>query len=166
MNTVRRIWRASFTHRWHTNYDLCDTRDPVHGHQGRVVLLVLGLFPQASRQLLVAAATHDQGECKAGDGPYDAKKEYPGYKEILDTIEADELYDQGLDYQADLWPEDKDRLRLCDWLDAWLWMMRHARHLYARSDWQAQLRDTRRLAETLGVGAEVDGLIDEEVNVR
>lgn len=166
MNTVRRIWRASFTHRWHTNYDMCDTRDPVHGHQGRVVLLVLGLFPHASRRLIIAAATHDQGECKAGDGAYDAKGEYPELKSLLDAIEADEMYDQGLDYQPDLSPDEAKALKLCDWLDAWLWMMRHARHLYARTDWQAQLRETRRLAETLGVGMEVEDLIAEEASQR
>lgn len=166
MNTVRRIWRASFTHRWHTNYDLCDTRDPVHGHQGRVVLLILGLFPNASRRLLIAAATHDQGETKAGDGPYDAKKEYPEYAALLRGIEADEMYDQGLDYQPGLNAEEASALRMCDWLDAWLWMMRHARHLYARHDWQAQLKETKRLAETLGVGTEVDELTAEEASQR
>lgn len=166
MNTVRRIWRASFTHRWHKNYDLCDTRDPVYGHQGRVALLVLGLFPNASRRLLIAAITHDQGECKAGDAPYDLKKEYPEYAEFLRTIEADEMYDQGLDYKPDLTPDETSALKMCDWLDSWLWMMRHARHLFARADWQAQLRETKRLAEKLGVGTEVDELIAEEVSVR
>lgn len=163
MNRILRIWRASFTRRWHQNFDLCHTADPVGGHQGRTALLVLGLFPKASRALVVAAVTHDQGEVASGDMSFDAKKRFPDLAETLWMVEGEEIEEQGLAGYDNLQPKEFKALKLCDWLDAWLWMMRHARHLYARSDWQEQLRLCRRSAEDLGVGAEVEAMIDAEV---
>ena len=52
MNPTLRAWLASATRRWHTNPDLCDTHDPVAAHQGRVALLLLSIYPDASRTLL------------------------------------------------------------------------------------------------------------------
>lgn len=163
MNRILRIWRASFTRRWHQNFDLGHTDDPVGGHQGRTALLVLALFPECSRQLLAAALTHDQGEMAAADVSFDAKFNNPALKELLDGVEAGERDRQDMSYCDNLSSREEKILKMCDWLDAWLWMMRHARHLYARSDWQAQLRWGLEQAEQLCVVAEVQGLIDAEV---
>lgn len=137
MNQTLRAWRASFTRRWHTNPDLCDTTDYVAGHQCRVALLILSLFPDASRALLCRALTHDQGEVAAGDMPHNAKTKYPEIGVAVALVEAQEIGAQGF-----AWPElaqdEQHILKLCDHLDAWLWMMRHARHLARRDDWAAR----------------------------
>ena len=161
-NKTLRAWRASFTRRWHTNPDLCDTVDYDAGHQGRVALLLLSLFPDVSRSLLIEAIIHDQGEVAVGDIAYDVKRTRPLIKAEADLAESTEIAAQGLPLCC-LTVREARMLKLCDWLDSWLWMMRHARHLYARADWQDQLARGIRDAEWLGVGPEVQAVVDAEV---
>ena len=161
MSKTLRAWRASFTRRWHTNFDLCDTLDYDCGHQGRVALLVLSLFPDASRTLLCHAITHDQGEVGPGDVSYEAKRANPELHGILDVLEGRERREQGFDF-SEISEKDHRKFKLCDHLDAWLWMMRHARHLAKRSDWAAQLKMIVAEAISLGAGPEVRALVAAE----
>lgn len=161
MNKALRAWRASFTRRWHTNPDLCDTIDYVSGHQARVALLILSLVPDVSRGLITGALIHDQGETVVGDISFTAKKENPEIADIANGLEWSERRNQGF-HVVVLNKDEKLLLKLCDWLDAWLWMMRHARHLYARKDWQEQLDQCRKTASALGIGEEVEALITAE----
>ncbi len=161
MSKTLRAWRASHVRRWHTNADLCDTHDTDAGHQGRVALLVLSLFPDASRMLLCHAITHDQGEVAVGDIPYDAKQKEPGLAALAAKAEVDEIRAQGFVF-ATLPDRDRRILKLCDHLDAWLWMMRHARHLAKRADWQAQQKMFVAEAISLGSGPEVRALVSAE----
>lgn len=154
MNLTYRAWRAGFTRRWHTNFDLCDTVDYDAGHQGRVCILVLKLFPDASRALIVRALTHDQGEIAAGDAPYPTKKANPAFDQMLKMLEEEEIEKQGLE-QPELTVYEAEALRLCDWLDAWLWMVRFASHLRHRPDWTAQLLSMIEVSDTLGVKNQV-----------
>lgn len=159
MNPTYRAWQAGFVRRWHGNYDLCDTVDYDAGHQGRVFILVLRLFPLASRALLVHAGTHDQGEVAVGDVSYMVKIANPELRPVLDGLEAAEIAAQGLP-QPDISPIEEKRLKLCDWLDAWLWMLRHKPSLAVREDWSAQLAATLEMAESLGVKDEVTRLAE------
>ena len=161
MSKTLRAWRASFTRRWHTNADLCDTLDYDAGHQGRVALLVLSLFPDASRTLLCHAITHDQGEVAVGDISYDAKKAHPELHGIVDVVEGRERRAQGFDF-ANLTEKEHRAFKLCDHLDAWLWMMRHARYLVSREDWAEQYQHMLREADWLGVQPEVFALLRAE----
>lgn len=158
MSTIYRAWRASFTRRWHTDPDLCHTTDPVSGHQQRVALLLLTLFPDASRDLIIGAITHDQGEAGPGDTPYDAKQANPALRAIVAALEEEEL-------SAQRWPPfelgsaDTKRLKLCDWLDAWLWALQHAPHITKREDWFRQFARMLETASELGVAAAVCDLV-------
>lgn len=162
MSRALRAWKASFTRRWHTNFDLCDTVDYDSGHQGRVALLVLSLFPDASRDLLVAALTHDQGESAVGDFSYTVKVSEPVLADILSGMEADARALQGFD-EIHLHADDWRRMKLCDWLDAWLWMMRHRPALHTRADWVAQADNSLETAKTLGVGMAVQEIMREAI---
>lgn len=161
MSNAYRAWKASFTRRWHSNYDLCDTLDYVSGHQQRVALLMLALKPDVSRVALIHAITHDQGEMAAGDWSRLLKKGMP--LEVYEHHKAAEDEEIAAQFGSipNLTVRETDLLRLCDWLDAWLWMMRNARHLYARVDWQVQKADTLALADRLGLDEEVEALIHE-----
>jgi hypothetical protein len=161
MSKTLRAWRASFTRRWHTNPDLCDTLDYDCGHQGRVALLVLSLFPDASRTLLCHALTHDQGEAAIGDISWDAKRRHPDLAKTSAEVELREIREQGFDL-PDLTEKEKRVLKLCDHLDAWLWMMRHARHLQKREDWQGQRAHMLAEAKWLAVQPEVLALLHAE----
>lgn len=158
MNATYRAWQAGFVRRWHTNFDLCHTIDCDAGHQGRVAVLVLGLFPQASRALIVNALTHDQGEIAVGDVSYMVKAQSPAMRPILEGLERDEIARQGLP-QCELSPDEAKALKMCDWLDAWLWMARHRPELASRADWMAQLEATMKTAEALGVEEKVAALV-------
>lgn len=150
MSATYRAWQAGLVRRWHTNFDLCDTVDYDSGHQGRVAVLILKLFPEASRALLIAAVTHDQGEVAAGDVSYDAKKACPEFGAMAAALEAAEIERQGLP-QPDMTPDERKALKLCDWLDSWLWMLRHKPALAMRADWTSQFAATLDMAEALGV---------------
>ena len=150
MNTTYRAWRAGFVRRWHTNFDLCDTVDYDAGHQGRVAILLLCFFPGSSRALLIRAVTHDQGEVAAGDVASPAKSANPEFRKFLHDLEGKEILRQLLP-QPDLTSEEQTMLSLCDWLDAWLWMMRHKPALALQDDWMKQLHDAAEWAKSLGV---------------
>lgn len=157
MNATYRAWRAGFTRRWHTNFDLCDTVDCDAGHQGRVAILVLSLFPKASRELLIMALVHDQGEVAVGDLPYATKRANPALANMAHELESAEIFAQGLpDYT--LSNAGQKALKLCDNLDAWLWMIRHKPRLVGHSDWVKMLIDMRAQASQLGVKDEVAAL--------
>ena len=42
MTDLLRTWRATFTRRWHSNPDLCQTHDPVGAHSARAALASVG----------------------------------------------------------------------------------------------------------------------------
>jgi len=155
-----RAWRASFTRRWHSNPDLCDTVDPDSGHQCRVALLVLTLWPSAGRELIVAAITHDQGEAGPGDMSLGTKTANPELRAMVAELEAAEIEAQGLPDLA-LTEEERAMLKLCDRLDSYLWMLHHMPHLARRTDWRKQASDTYAMAIKLSVGPEVSRLIKE-----
>lgn len=152
-----RAWRASFTRRWHQNPDLCDTVDPISGHQGRVALLLLTLFPNASRELIIAAVTHDQGEQASGDLAFDTKADLGPLYAPLRDVEHRERDAQG--FVPNIANCETRILKLCDRLDAWLWMMRHHPGLDDRPDWSRQREEMVQVAIDLDVDEPVMELI-------
>jgi hypothetical protein len=74
-----------------------------------------------------------------------------------------EIKAQGFDI-PNLTDREKRMLKLCDHLDAWLWMMRHARHLAKREDWIEQKDHMLSEATWLAVWTEVMWLVDAEEN--
>ncbi len=158
MNPTLRAWLASFTRRWHTNPDLCDTHDPIAGHQGRVALLLLSIYPEASRTLLAHAITHDQGEAGSCDCSYEAKRTNPQLAGLLRRLEGDEIAAQGFNL-PNLTAREEKILKVCDWLDSYLWMLKHARHLAVRADWIAQRTVILVLADEVGLDEEVTALL-------
>ena len=154
-----RAWQAGFVRRWHTNPHLCDTVDYDAGHQGRVTVLVLGLFPDARRELLIRAVTHDQGEIGVGDVSYLVKISNPEIRPILDKLENDEIGRQNLP-QPNLMPGEQKVLKLCDWLDAWLWMAKYHPESLKDLEWMDQVVDALNLAHELGVRAKVISLME------
>lgn len=166
MNRVFRAWRASFVRRWHSHPDLCDTTDYVAGHQGRCVVLLLALHPDASRELIARVATHDQGEIAFADVAGPAKQRNPYLAASVEELEREEIDAQGFGGKPGavhdlLDVNDFLLVKLVDRLDTWLWMIRHAPRLSERPDWVALRQRIRDDAGTLRLGEEVDAVIDE-----
>lgn len=158
MRYAYRTWLATFVRRWHSNPDMCHTIDPVGGHSGRVALLVLQLDPEASRDLLIAALVHDLGEYRTGDMSYDAKKRYPKLAEQLALQEDDEIKYQGI-AKPRLNARDAKLLKVCDWLDSYLWAEMHVPRLVVRKDWRQQKLTTINYARDIGLAFEVEALL-------
>lgn len=152
MSNIVRAWRATMTRRWHQNPDLCDTVDPVSGHQQRVALLLLLIYPDCSKALLAAAVTHDQGEAGTCDCSYDVKQANPALRDMLADVEAQEISKQGIPAWQ-LTDREARILKLCDWLDAWLWMRMHKPHLEKRPDWIKQRDRMIYAGQSLGLAA-------------
>ena len=121
MTNIYRIFMAGLTTRWHTNPWLAQTHDRIDGHQGRVARLILALWPDASRDLIVAALTHDDGESITGDIPYQRGKTTD--QENAETAARIIIWCRR---HSMLSFEDAARLRFCDRLDAAMWMLHHA----------------------------------------
>jgi 5'-deoxynucleotidase YfbR-like HD superfamily hydrolase len=143
-------WQATFTRRWHTLPHLSHTVDPVGYHSGRMAVLALTLFPDASRYLLAAIAVHDLGESVTGDVPWSAKRTRE-LKYLLDGIEQMQMRGFGFGDMMKLNGLDARRLKFLDRLDAYLWANHHAPEMVDRDfDWQEQLDWLNKEAEELG----------------
>jgi hypothetical protein len=154
---IMAAWRAGFTRRWHSNPDMAQFDDPVCGHSGRVAVLACLLFPHRP-QVIRAAVLHDLGEGAVGDMNGEAKRRNPDLAQMLHDLESDAMRDIGVPY-PNLSATESDALRLCDLLDAWLFMMLRAPQLQDRPDWRACRHDILRLAISLGVADAVERLI-------
>lgn len=153
-------WNACSVRRWHTNPHLRDTIDQIDGHSHRVAILALTLKPTLSRDAVIEALLHDLGEHAVGDLAYDAKKRNKRLAEDSAALEYAAIEKLGFD-RPWLDPIEAAILKVADWLDAWLWMLRHKPGLYNRADWQDQLQATIDTATECGVEAAVHALVDE-----
>ncbi len=145
-----RAWLASFVRRWHANPDLCDMIDPVGWHGGRMAILALHYWPDASRALLVACLTHDLGELGPGDVPHSAKRRDATLKATLDRLEVVELADMGMCFDLND-PQDRRRLKWLDRLDAYLMARKHRPELMQRADWRLDEAWVWHEAQAMGV---------------
>lgn len=93
-------------------------------HQWNVARILLAIWPEAPRALIVEALFHDVGEMATGDIPYPVKKNNPRLKDVCDPIEKD--------CRTDMWepwgvPLDMEIigeieivvLKIADYLDMW-----------------------------------------------
>jgi 5'-deoxynucleotidase YfbR-like HD superfamily hydrolase len=146
---MKQAWNAAQTRRWHTNADLSHTNDPVGAHSARVAVLALLLQPGLSRAALVAALTHDLGEYKVGDFPAPFKWANPEIADTLKEQEAAAVADMGFVLET-LTDDEAALIKLCDMLDAWLWMQHHVPHIAGRKDWANMQWVIAKLARDLG----------------
>lgn len=132
---VMTAWRSGFVQRWHSNPDLSDLHDENAAHQGRCAMLALKLFPDCSRDLLVACVTHDAAEWFVGDIAYTKRER--AFASALDEAEAAALADMGL--AIGLNPADRRRLKLVDRLDAYLFVRHRRPHVLSGDGWPEQV---------------------------
>ncbi|WP_299647952.1 hypothetical protein [uncultured Jannaschia sp.] len=150
------IFRAGRTRRWHANAEMVDTCDFTDGHGGRVARLICALVPEPSAALLKAALAHDDGEQLVGDVPGDFKAANPGFARQLEDIERRErLRLWGVCPILPLSERERQLLKLCDRLDALMWVAWHRPALLARWDWQRDRGDVVAMAGALDLGPEV-----------
>jgi len=149
-NILRRIFRAGFVRRWHTNPDLAHTCDRIDGHSARVARIIIALHPDPSLALVKAALIHDDGESVTGDVPMTAKR--GRLKTELDATEGAAARDLWGDALPMLSGDDHAWLRFADRLDAYMWAEHHAHHVLDRDGWPEARVWLENAADRLGVG--------------
>lgn len=151
MTDITAIFRAGLTHRWHANPFLASSCDRLDGHQGRVARLCLAIWPDASRDLIIAALTHDDGESVTGDIPaIRAKSQDQNNAEEAERIKL--WWNTRLPRLSD---DDERRLRFCDKLDAVMWMMHHAPQCKEYYGWPEAIQSLNKKAKDLGLEVKI-----------
>ena len=84
-------------------------------HQWGVALIVQHIYPECSKQLLLAALTHDAAEYHTGDISFPAKHANPELGKILRDIEKD--WEIKNDVHFDLHHQEERILKIADTLE-------------------------------------------------
>jgi hypothetical protein len=153
---------AGMLHRWHTHPHLAGTVDRLDGHQGRVAKILLKFWPDTSREALIWALIHDDGESATGDIPGPVKDDMP--KELryrLGRIDSERLVDMWSGQCGNYGPllpiMELDHIDFSDKLDAYMWAKHHAPHIMGQSEWQGAAQWLFYQAQALGVFDIVEG---------
>jgi 5'-deoxynucleotidase YfbR-like HD superfamily hydrolase len=122
VNLKERIWfdrRGMTVRRFHQHY-LTDPEN-VGKHSMGVALLVDKLHPTAAKEVIMAALTHDLGECVLGDIPAPTKRQLPPLAlEALNHIEDRALEQAGHMWHNLITADDLLLIKLADTLDGLL----------------------------------------------
>ena len=121
--TISSVWDAQFLLRYHT-VAMQSERQTVGAHSYAVSVLIDQLWPDSSKQLIMAALYHDVPEIILGDIPATAKWEYPEIQEAFDKAEQKVFKELGLIFV--LTPEEQGRLKMADMLELVLYAKRHS----------------------------------------
>ncbi len=151
MNNILKAWNAGLVRRWHTQPELCDTVDYDSGHQQRCTIMLLLFWPDATREELIDSLIHDQGECDAGDMAAPAKQKYPLIADDLWEVELASIAAQGFT-MPHLRGERLRRRKFVDYMDSYVWMLRHKATMRKKPEWERQLAHLISEAEALGIG--------------
>ena len=89
----RTKYEAGTIKRYHTQVTIKEQN--LAEHQWGVAMIVNHIYPQGY-QLLMAALTHDLGECRTGDIPYTAKRDNYNLKEAAKDVEEAFNFEHGL----------------------------------------------------------------------
>ena len=121
--------------RYHTHPIVAHTGQMNSGHQWGVAVLVLTIWPDASRALVVEAISHDAGERWAGDDPAMMKWLNPQIVEMKHKLETEAREKHSTLPMQDLTPAEKRKLKLCDKLECILWCAFRAPRVLEQEDW-------------------------------
>lgn len=84
-------------------------------HEWGTALIVQHIFPECSKELLLAALTHDAHEYFTGDIPFPVKQSCPELKSMLASLESKWEAENGID--KNLTSEEKVCLKIADVLE-------------------------------------------------
>jgi len=148
--TIRNVHRSGFVQRYHSNPDLAWTGQTNGQHQWGVAVLLLQLFPDTSMTALREALLHDAGEMGAADVSAPAKRRHPQLAVAAAAAEAIERRALGVP-EADLLMMERDRIKLCDSLEAYLYVSVRAPWVLDGDGWPEMRARIMQDAAALGV---------------
>jgi HD domain-containing protein len=113
-------YNAGQVRRWHARTHVI-RQETIASHTWSVVMLILLLHPNPSKELIYAAMVHDVPEFVTGDIPR-WFKDYEGVRNLISAAEEGILSKYALWHEQDLVPEDLDWLKAADLFDAWMFL--------------------------------------------
>lgn len=163
--TLAPLYLSGSVRRWHANPALAGSGQTNADHQGRCVLLLLALNPDAGSALIRAVASHDVGEFRVGDlaGPFKrACPELAAAHAAEESRAREDLFGPDIGLIGD----EADWLCLIDQLEAHCWCLSTAPLEYLReaSGWLAAEDRLTARAKRLGVWPQVAGLLTDLVD--
>lgn len=123
IKTLMTAWDAQFLLRYHT-VAMQAERQTVGAHSYAVSILIDQLWPDSSKQLIMAALYHDVPEIILGDIPATAKWSYPEIHQAFEKAEQKVMKE--LDLNFVLSNDEKNRLKMADVLELVLYSHRHS----------------------------------------
>lgn len=149
---IHDIWRSGLVRRWHSNPDMADTCQTNGHHQWAVSVIALYLFGD-NLDLIKASLLHDVAEVGIGDVSGLAKRLSPELKTAIDEAESANAVAMGVEY------ETSDKLKLCDMIEAYLWVRHHNPNILKGYGWPEQVEEIFAISKRLGVFGEVSGIV-------
>lgn len=107
---IRKVLQSGNVVRFHNHIGVDKQKNSEH--QWETALILQHIYPQCSKDLLLAALTHDAAEYFTGDIPFPTKQASPELKLTLDKLEEEWEKEQGVYF--DLNHEEKFFLKLAD----------------------------------------------------
>lgn len=154
-------YQTGFAQRYATNPDLARHGQTLGHHQWGVATLLLALFPDCRKEVLVEALLHDTGEPGVGcDMAARAKRCYPDIATALAMAEYIERRQIGT-LVEDLTEIEQAQVILCDGLEAYLYVSVVAPWVLAGDGWPEMRAGLEQQAWGLDVAAAVVGLLRE-----
>lgn len=160
--TLHAIWRSGAVHRWHhsKHHVLRTSGDTDAAHSARVAVLVgLLMGRTGDGDMIMAALLHDAPESDFGDTGRMAKANNSRLKEELMLLDAEWFERHGLRYYVmDI---AHPLVKLCDSLDAVLWVASIAPYILHEQEWQDHIAEVERMSWGISadVAAKVTGLL-------
>ncbi len=154
-------YQTGFAQRYAVNPQLARLGQTLGHHQWGVATLLLTLFPDCRKEVLVEALLHDTGEPGAGcDMASPAKQRYPEIADALAMAEYIERREIGT-LVEDLTEIEQAQVHLCDGLEAYLYVSVVAPWVLAGDGWPEMRAGLEQQAWGLDVAAAVIGLLRE-----
>ena len=120
---IRNILHSGEVVRFHNHVGIDKQKNS--SHQWGVALIIQHVYPQCSKELLLAAMTHDCAEYYIGDIPSPVKWDNPELKEMLSQIEKKWEESNGVDFDLNF--EEKLVLKIGDTLEGMWYCVQQVR---------------------------------------
>jgi 5'-deoxynucleotidase YfbR-like len=96
-------------------------------HSWQVLRVLLAIWPDAPRHVIVHCLTHDIGETVSGDPPYPVKAMNPDMKEACDRVELDAHRRMARDWflpgPSHLSDMEKTIFKMAEFIEMWEWAL-------------------------------------------
>jgi 5'-deoxynucleotidase YfbR-like HD superfamily hydrolase len=159
--SIYETYRSGHVQRFHGNPDMAWTGQTLGHHQWGVAMLLCALFPErVNAAVLWEALHHDTGEMHTCDMSYPAKMRYPEAAAALAEAEGDARVWMGVP-EVVLTEEEEAMLKLCDRLESLLFAKVRTPWVLHGDGWPEMRVQTINMGWSVGVGAEVEGLLRE-----